>query len=42
VIVVTCLLIVQEIEEKEKKRKREIKLKKIDKMKIKYKGLSIP
>jgi len=30
-----CLFIVQEIKEKEKKRKREIKSKKIDKIKIK-------
>jgi len=43
---VTCLFIVQKIKEIEKKKNRKIKSKKIDKkikkIKIKYKGLSIP
>ena len=43
VTIVTCLFIIQEIKETENERKREIKLKKIDKnkIKIKYKGPNI-
>ena len=46
VTMVTCLFIVQKIKEIEKKKNRKIKSKKIDKkikkIKIKYKSLSIP